>query len=384
MIKINPQKLVELSQIYISQIMPIIQQKYNILKEKNVMNPFTNEPVVNFFENNKGELDIEFVKIILIDPFSQRAKRVYPQLDYYFKTAALAFYDDNFLRWHAKQKGIKKGGLPQLREEKVQNLKNPWIELDILDSGYSEYKKNWIEYKKLTNHITKKLEQFHKAIKEFIDYSFMTEDIRHNLLCGLEIRVCPYCNRQYITTYNKNGEKLRSTSDLDHFYPKVAFQLYSLSLFNFIPACSICNSRFKRAKKLKILYLYEMGFEDRVTFKVKPTSISNINSLIGNNSDFDLVLEVDNAHANNDELQGHIEMFRLEEVYQSHKDFVQELLYKRKAYSSAYKEMTEQLLNTRLSEEEFNLFLFGVMGNEKDLLNKPLSKLTIDILGLRK
>ncbi|WP_257144541.1 hypothetical protein [Bacillus cereus] len=77
-------------------------------------------------------------------------------------------------------------------------------------------------------------------------------------------------------------------------------------------------------------------------------------------------------------------MFRLEEVYQSHKGFVQEFLYKRKAYSSAYKGMTEKLLKTELSEEEFNLFLFSITGDDKDLLNKPLSKLTIDILGLRK
>ncbi|WP_257128634.1 hypothetical protein [Bacillus wiedmannii] len=155
-------------------------------------------------------------------------------------------------------------------------------------------------------------------------------------------------------------------------------------MFNFIPACSIYNSRFKRARKLKNLYLYEKGVEERVTFKVKPTNTYNINSLIGNTSDFDLVLEVDDAYSNNDEIQGHLEMFRLEEVYQSHKDLVQELLYKRKTHSSAYKKMTEQLLEIKLSEEEFNLFLFGIMGNDKDLMNKPLSKLTMDVLGLRK
>ncbi|MEK4593134.1 MULTISPECIES: hypothetical protein [unclassified Bacillus (in: firmicutes)] len=191
-------------------------------------------------------------------------------------------------------------------------------------------------------------------------------------MCSLEIRVCPYCNRQYITTYNKDNN-LRSTSDLDHFYPKAVFQLYSLTLFNYIPACSICNSRFKKARKLKILYLYEKVIEDPVTFKVKPTTTYNINSLIGNTDDFDLVLEVNDNCANNDEIQGHIEMFSLEEVYQSHKDFVQELLYKRIAYSSAYKGMTEKLVKTELSEEEFNLFLFGITGDDKDLLNKPLS-----------
>ncbi|EJQ03196.1 hypothetical protein IE3_05567 [Bacillus cereus BAG3X2-1] len=383
MIKIDPQKIMDLSEEYIRQMMPIIQEKYRILKTENDINPFTAEPVVNLFEDSNGELNEELIKTILIDPFSDRYKQLYPQLEFYYKTAVLAFYDDKYLKWKIKKQAISRENLAKVREDNIISLNNPWVESDITHTDHIHYKKTWENYKILITHIKCKLDQLNQSIGKMIDYNYLTEKMRHYILCSSEIRVCPYCNRQYITTYNKN-ENLRSTSDLDHFYPKVVFQLYSLTLFNFIPACSICNSRFKKARKLKILYLYEKSFEDQVTFKVKPTSTYNINSLIGNTNDFDLVLELNSAYADDDEIKGHLEMFRLEEVYQSHKDYVQELLYKSKAYSSAYKEMTEQLLKTKLSEEEFNLFLFGVVGNEKDLLNKPLSKLTIDILGLRK
>ncbi|MFF1289405.1 hypothetical protein ACFVXR_20485 [Bacillus thuringiensis] len=383
MIKIDPQKLINFSEEYVQKMMPIIQEKYEILKAENNINPFTSKPVVNIFEDSKGELNEDFIKTILIDPFSQKAKKLYPQLEFYYKTAVLAFYDDKYLKWKVRKQGLSREHLPQVRKENIMNLRNPWIELDIIDPNYVHYNQSWEKYKMLIRHIKCKLDQLNKSLEMIIDYNYLTESVRHFILCSSEIRVCPYCNRQYITTYNKDGN-LRSTSDLDHFYPKAAFQLYSLTLFNFIPACSICNSRFKKARKLKILYLYEKVIEDPVTFKVKPTTTYNINSLIGNTDDFDLVLEVNDNCANSDEIQGHIEMFRLEEVYQSHKDFVQELLYKRKAYSSAYKEMTEKLLNIELSEVEFNLFLFGITGDDKDLLNKPLSKLKIDILGLRK
>ncbi len=383
MIKIDPQKNIELSEEYIQQMMPIIQEKYRILKTENDINPFTGEPVVNLFEDSNGELNEELIKTILIDPFPDRYKQLYPQLEFYYKTAVLAFYDEKYLKWKIQKRTISREHLAKVREDNIISLNNPWVESDITHTDHIHYKKSWKNYKILINHIKFKLDQLNHSIGKMIDYKYLTEEIRHYILCSSEIRVCPYCNRQYITTYNKN-KNLRSTSDLDHFYPKVTFQLYSLTLFNFIPACSICNSRFKKARKLKILYLYEKGFEDQVTFKVKPTSTYNINSLIGNTNDFDLVLELNSAYSDDDEIKGHIEMFRLEEVYQSHKDYVQELLYKSKAYSSAYKEMTEQLLKIKLSEEEFNLFLFGVVGNEKDLLNKPLSKLTIDILGLRK
>ncbi|MGQ7107097.1 hypothetical protein ACUN13_22685 [Bacillus cereus group sp. Bce041] len=383
MIKIDPQKIIDLSEEYIQQMMPIIQEKYRILKIENDINPFTNEPVVNLFEDSNGELNEELIKTILIDPFSDRYKQLYPQLEFYYKTAVLTFYDEVYLKWKIKKQKILREHLAKVREDNIISLNNSWIESDIKHTEHIHYKKTWKNYKKLITHIKCKLDRLNQSIGKMIDYNYLTEEMRHYILCSSDIRVCPYCNRQYITTYNKN-RNLRSTSDLDHFYPKVAFQLYSLTLFNFIPACSICNSRFKKARKLKILYLYEKGFEDQVTFKVKPTPTYNINSLIGNTNDFELVLELNSAYEDNDEIQGHLEMFKLKEVYQSHKDYVQELLYKSNAYSPAYKEMTEQLLNIKLSEEDFNLFLFGVMGNDKDLLNKPLSKLTIDILGLCK
>ncbi|MEM5659595.1 hypothetical protein AAHB50_29335 [Bacillus toyonensis] len=364
MIKIDPQKIIDLSAEYIQQMMPIIQEKYRILKTENDINPFTGEPVVNLFEDSNGELNEELIKIILIDPFPDRYKQLYPQLEFYFKTAVLAFYDENYLKWKIKKQTISREHLAKIREDNIISLNNPWVESDITHTDHIHYKKSWKNYKILINHIKCKLDQLNQSIGKMIDYKYLTEAMRHYILCSSEIRVCPYCNRQYITTYNKN-KNLRSTSDLDHFYPKVTFQLYSLTLFNFIPACSICNSRFKKARKLKILYLYEKSFEDQVTFKVKPTSTYNINSLIGNTNDFDLVLELNSAYSDDDEIKGHLEMFRLEEVYQSHKDYVQELLYKSKAYSSAYKEMTEQLLKIKLSEEEFNLFYLALLGMKK-------------------
>lgn len=114
------------------------------------------------------------------------------------------------------------------------NLRNPWIELDIIDPNYVHYNQSWEKYKMLIRHIKCKLDQLNKSLEMIIDYNYLTESVRHFILCSSEIRVCPYCNRQYITAYNKDGN-LRSTSDLDHFYPKAAFQLYSLILSQLAP-----------------------------------------------------------------------------------------------------------------------------------------------------
>ncbi|MHA4196225.1 hypothetical protein [Bacillus cereus] len=59
-------------------MMPIVQEKYKILKAVNNINPFTSKPVVNIFEDSKEELNEDFIKTILIDPFSQKSKKLYP------------------------------------------------------------------------------------------------------------------------------------------------------------------------------------------------------------------------------------------------------------------------------------------------------------------
>ncbi len=57
---------------------------------------------------------------------------------------------------------------------------------------------------------------------------------------------CVYCNRQYSFNIERNGGK--NDNDriarpaLDHWFPKSLFPLMSLSYYNLIPSCTICNS----------------------------------------------------------------------------------------------------------------------------------------------
>lgn len=61
----------------------------------------------------------------------------------------------------------------------------------------------------------------------------------------LNIRVCPYCNRQYITSVVSKEHKIERT-DLDHFLPKSIYPYFSMSLYNLIPCCKFCNQSLKK------------------------------------------------------------------------------------------------------------------------------------------
>lgn len=59
-----------------------------------------------------------------------------------------------------------------------------------------------------------------------------------DLVDKLNIKTCPYCNRQFIYTFNGRAPE---RPELDHFYPKADYPLFCLSFYNLIPACHSCN-----------------------------------------------------------------------------------------------------------------------------------------------
>lgn len=96
----------------------------------------------------------------------------------------------------------------------------------------------------------------------------------------LGVKVCPYCNRMYTTTLF--GEN-RIRPDFDHFYPQSKYPYLSVSLFNLIPSCSMCNrkksdtaevySPKKASENMSIIYPYDESFDDRqrhISFRVIP------------------------------------------------------------------------------------------------------------------
>lgn len=87
---------------------------------------------------------------------------------------------------------------------------------------------------------------------------------------------CPYCGQSEIKLVQvKVGAKKVSRKallDLDHFFSKVENPYLAVSLFNLIPCCGICNSRFKGAKKFTLathIHPYAESFDDYFNFTLE-------------------------------------------------------------------------------------------------------------------
>lgn len=231
-----------------------------------------------------------------------------------------------------------------------------------------------------------------------IHYKIISMELRDKLLTSLGISTCPYCNRQYITIWHdEESDKNHSTADLDHFYIKSEYPLFALSLFNFIPSCQICNSRFKGAKVRNTLYPFEDEFGSKTQFQLElngdtPNEELQIHKWLGavNSSSDDLKLSltpIDESHRDDFGLkvQGSKELFRLDEVYDCHKSKAVDVVMKKRIYlEGTYQGFMNDILEKEniknISLEKFILGYDWDNGN----FDEPLSKMTYDIFNSTK
>ena len=247
------------------------------------------------------------------------------------------------------------------------------------------------------------------VIKKFFNYSewmTMKNEWRRKLMSAIGIQICPYCDRQYITSYSD----AKTTAELDHFFLKDKYPLFSLSLFNFIPSCHICNALFKHEKELHT-YPYSPDAEGNTHFVLAPSNTTPYTEytdllvdliLEKNDVQFDIIQKIkdkDDAKDTQvlDGLESDIKTLRLNEVYTVHQDYVRDLLQIRRFYeTSEYRKFAANLLNETIyadtgvrypvSIDKLRLFLIGgdwIKGIDTEYIpqKRPLAKLTQAILN---
>lgn len=203
---------------------------------------------------------------------------------------------------------------------------------------------------------------------------------------NLNPRTCYYCNIDFINVYDEEKNKNKFT--LDHFIDKGRYPYLALSIFNLIPCCFVCNSKkikgsieFYDNEKLKNTnpYLKSFRFDEKVKFKLflhKNCKDLNIKS----KDDIDILLK---DHYSN-EYDKYIEVFKLNERYQAHKDIVFEMIKNTEIYPESRLKELQDL--TRIPYQQIKKDIFNLIDDDVDLSKQPFSKLIRDMsdeLGLK-
>lgn len=185
---------------------------------------------------------------------------------------------------------------------------------------------------------------------------------RHKFITTLGIKVCPYCNRQYISSYEDGTEGSKTTADADHYYTKELHPILQMNIFNLVPSCNVCNSRTKGKSNKRHLYPY-VDPSNSLTFEIPLETSEQVSEIL-----------IDARH--NRKSEASIDVFKLDKIYQAHLGEATEVKQNAINYFQFGAGAYEALLGLDVPFDIFSTW-FSFMG--KDALKDPLTKLRQDI-----
>ena len=190
----------------------------------------------------------------------------------------------------------------------------------------------------------------------------------------LDIKVCPYCNRNFI--YSAGDRRI---CQFDHYYPKEHYPFLAISFYNLIPSCASCNFN-KKSQKDKHYNPYNKKHDfDNIYFSINQKKYLPFLK----EEDIEIKLETKSNHEKII-LQNHKEkIFLLDKLYERHRDYALEILKKREIYSEDFiNELIERFGHSGIFKNPLELLqlIFGNYIEENDFLKRPLSKFHHDII----
>lgn len=214
----------------------------------------------------------------------------------------------------------------------------------------------------------------YKELRNMYD-AFIKKPICKNFAYKIGVSVCPYCNRQYITSL-----KNQVRPSYDHFFPQKQYPYLCISMYNLIPCCDCCNSykgeEDTYSNKGLFFYPYEDEFGKETVFELKPKKA--LLDIFENNYNIVFRKRI-TKRAYVQKVNHYNAKLKLLDLYNSHKKYVNQLIKLRSIYNAEH------------VDKVFNTFNFSNIDEVKDVLylsslqkdhwgDIALSKLTSDIL----
>lgn len=177
------------------------------------------------------------------------------------------------------------------------------------------------------------------------------------------------------------GKKSYNHFDLDHALDKASCPIVALSLFNFVPSCSVCNEKLKRSYLLEkdgnpIAHISptckSYNFEDNVMIMLLPTHSATLSWENQDNYRIAFVCK-------DSDYQCEIDLFRLQERYNYHKSKAFYWLKMKRKYTDAHISMMANSIKSEdFTEEKIKEDIFRL--KEDNDYPKCFSKLKTDML----
>lgn len=366
MIQIYIDRLPEIQQWYVEQMVPLIASKPLC-----PISQVTSSPRLKDFYHNLQLISNDVIHDILINSIDTLCKQYTWILEYVMLCDVTARYS-SFRKKHPGH------GMANARVTYITQYLNCGFWEDALreeNMSPETAGKSWEKLEKVINKAEQTLSILNDIVAQKFNYCFLTEEIRGILVERMDIPICPYCNRQYIQPVTID-EKKRYLGDLDHILPKSQYRLFSLSLWNLTPSCKVCNQIFKKNKSAKILNPQEKGFDEDCTLILL---YNDVRQMIGMDPPVGMQWEIQ-PFASEDvkaRLENNLQVFHLNEVYKYHQLDMQRTLQRRYQIecTSYYRDLVRIL---PMSDDPW--LWYGVSLDPSKFQEELLSKAIYDII----
>lgn len=187
--------------------------------------------------------------------------------------------------------------------------------------------------------------ELQKILKKYPNYCSFSrcKKAAYRFVRLVGIRVCPYCNINYVyAVFDEQGNEV-VRPDLDHFLSKADRAAASMKWDNLVPACQQCNSRLKLRKifsESTHVHPYKSDFDSIERIGVALYSPNYLNE-----DGFQIIfVHRDSKNTENKKATSNIRDFRLRERYQYHKADVVTIFRRIKFYHHQKRREISQLL----------------------------------------
>ncbi len=247
--------------------------------------------------------------------------------------------------------------------------------LDIVDR-YKHLLTRKVKYPQIIRKRRKMVEMpLKEALLKAFNYEYFRTQIGMKEIANmLNVKTCPYCNMSYtLYTERITGQKKEAKFEFDHFFDKKTYPMFSMSLYNLIPSCSICNKSKKQQRLALAYHPYHSSIYRNFFFEVDDVlellygksrkDIFNINLVpLGNPTDFS---EFEDA-------------FHLRALYSRHRDIAKEVFDKAYLYIY-YGSRRNFKFITSYDYEYLRRLWLGTYTDERDMEKRPMTKFKLDL-----
>lgn len=232
--------------------------------------------------------------------------------------------------------------------------------------------------------LVERYEELFEFLLYVFEYDMIKGDLAYEVAKMKEVNTCTYCNRLYTFTVGKSFARgitiCKIRPQFDHWFAHKQYPMLSLSFYNLIPCCSVCNSSVKGSAHFSLKthihpYLSTTADPD---FRFLPVLVYDE---VKKDTRWSVILKCKSYGKEDNTIRD----TALDVIYDRHGELeVKDIMdFAMKNNVTYLKDLFQKLcmdFQGAYSQSDIYRMLFGIEADIDHTLNRPFSKLKRDIL----